>query len=97
MKELEVKKIIGSVPFLLTGNSICNNWFLFSNKSVRSGVPQGSTEGPLLFLIYINDLKNTLDKCIVKHFADDTNLLSGNKCLSEISCVMNNELKLLTD
>ena len=40
---------------------------------------------------------NALDKCRVHHFADDTNLLFGSKCPSEISCVMNNELKLLTD
>ena len=53
--------------------------------------------GPLLFLIYINDLNNVLDKCIVQDFADDTSLLFGNKCPSEISCVMNNELQLLTD
>ena len=45
----------------------------------------------------MNDLKNALDKCIVHDFADDTNLLFGNKCPSEISSVMNNELKLLAD
>ena len=51
----------------------------------------------VFFLIYINDHNNALDKCIVHNFADDTNLLFGNKYPSEISCVMNNELKLLTD
>ena len=45
----------------------------------------------------INNLNNALVKCIVQHFADDTSLLFGNKCPSEISCVMNNELQLLTD
>ena len=68
----------------------------FYTKTVSCAIPPDSTLGPLLFLIYINDLKNALDKCIVHHFADDTNLLFGNKCPSEVSCVMNNELKLLT-
>ena len=71
--------------------------FFCQTKILKCGIPQGSTLGPLLFLIFINDLKNDLDKCIVHHFVDDTNLLLGNKCSSEISCIMNNELKLLTD
>ena len=49
------------------------------------------------FLIYINDLNNALDKCIVHRFADDTNVTFGNKCPSETSSVINNEQKLLTD
>ena len=66
-------------------------------RNAHPGVLQGSTLGPLLFLIYINDFDNALDKCIVHHFADDTNLLFGKKYTSEISCVINNELQLLSD
>ena len=44
-------------------------------STIESGVPQGSVPGPLLFLIYINDLERNI-KSNVKYFADDTMLFS---------------------
>ena len=51
------------------------NWSFSSYSTVESGVPQGSVLGPLLFLIYINDLERNI-KSNINFFADDTMLFS---------------------
>ena len=56
------------------------------------GVPQGSLLGPLLFLIYINDLPNCLDHSIGRSFADDTNLTFSAVDLSILQTEMSNDL-----
>ena len=51
------------------------NGSVSQTRYVEHGVPQGSVLGPLLFLVYINNLNNCIRFSTTRHFADDTNLL----------------------
>ena len=56
-------------------NNVYINGECSAMKQISCGVPQGSVLGPLLFLIYINDLPNISKILDLYLFADDTNIL----------------------
>ena len=69
------------------------NRMLSDQRGITCGIPQGSIIGPLLFIIYINDLPNCLIHTTPRMFADDTSLTAVGKILIEAEEIANKDLK----
>ena len=55
-----------------------------AKQSIKTGVPQGSILGPLLFLLYINDLPLTVADSAIDLYADDSSLYKTGKQIQDV-------------
>ena len=61
------------------------------------GIPQRSVLGPLLFILFINDLHRAVEFSSVHHFADATNLILTDKSMENINKHINRDLQLVVE
>jgi len=71
-------------------NNVCSEL-----GNVAHGVPQGSVLGPLLFILYVNDLANVVPDNQLKMFADDINLFIFDSNMNKLEVKANNYLKMM--
>ena len=91
MLPLECKNIPKSV--ILSAEKKVQYNHISSRKSIRSGVPQGSILGPLMFLLYINDLPEYLRFTTPGLYADDTQIYASSDNYDELVNFLNSDLE----
>lgn len=76
----------------------CINGVMSDEREIKYGVPQGSVLGPILFILYINDLKQHLGQhCEIRMFADDTMLYVAEHDMDVMEQRLNSAMSLLDD
>ena len=105
LKKLDHYGIRGNVNELISNYLLNRKQYVYLNgvrsslQPINIGMPQGSILGPLLYLIYVNDLPNCLE-CTPSLYADDTCMIVHDQCLSELEgkvCKNISDLKVWLD
>ena len=91
IKLLKIIQLSGRFQTTKIKNSISEK------REILCGVQQGSVLGPLLFLVYLNDICNSSNLLDFFLFADDTNLLYADRSLKNLELTVNKELAKVSD
>ena len=91
-------KMLKWINSFLRGRSqrVCVDGVLSERTMVSSGVPQGSSLGPLLFLIHIHDIDDELSFVTAASFADDTRIMGGIRTDAD-RAIMQEDLEKIYD
>ena len=103
LEKLSHYGIRGKVHNLFSSNLLNRKQYVRANnvdsdlRDITCGVPQGSVLGPLLFLLYINDLANFCPEVFLRIFADDTGIFFHCKDIATLSKIGEKLYKVLVD
>lgn len=86
----------GSFLYNRSQVTVCNGT-QSDREMVPIGVAQGSILGPLMFIIFINDLPNGLEHCQISMYADDTALFYSSKSSLDVESKINSDLNIVGD
>ena len=92
------ESVVDWVRSYLTGRSqkVLANDTCSSLLPITQGVPQGSVLGPLFYIVYANDLTDTVKNCMIALYADDTVLFTANKSFERSVSKLRSDLDALS-